>query len=105
MTRPTVSELPPAANGDTMRTGLAGQSCAAAGAQSASNAPSDAAINPVRFITGTSGLRDLAGVDLEDFVETPARDLAAGRKPDAVGLLHVLDDRAHSPRAAGAARN
>src|SRR3981081_587492 len=30
--RPIVSELPPAANGDTIRTGFLGQSCALAGA-------------------------------------------------------------------------
>jgi hypothetical protein len=36
--------------------------------------------------------RDTIG--LEDLLQAPARDFAAGRKPDAAGLLHVLDDRA-----------
>src|ERR1700754_3532349 len=77
MTRPTVSDEPPAANGETMRTARVGQSCADTGAPSASNALSDAKTNR-RFIAAPSGLRDLAGVELEHLVEAPARDLAAG---------------------------
>src|SRR5258706_11432335 len=103
---PTKSDAPPAAKGDTIRTARVGQSCAPADAQSVSNAQSDAAINPpARIIGSPSALRDLGGVDLEHLVETPARDLTAGRKPDAVGILHVLDDRPHRAGATGPARN
>src|SRR5258708_30190409 len=49
----------------------------------------------------------LAGcrLHLEHFVEAPAGDLAAGREPYAVGLLHVLDDAAQGLGPPGPARN
>src|SRR5712672_163757 len=49
MRRPIVSELPPAAKGDTMRTGRAGQSCAGAAAPSTKQAT---AIEAGRRATG-----------------------------------------------------
>src|SRR5262245_5365443 len=104
MTFPTTSDALPAANGETMRTERVGQSCA--DAPCINSAPIAIAINPAkRFIAAPSALRDLAGVDLEHLVEAPARDLAAGREPHAVGVLHVLDDRAHGAGAAGTTRD
>jgi hypothetical protein len=64
-----VSELPPAAKGDTMRTGLCGQSCAlAAPAPAATTAPSIAAVRPRLHIPRRSFERaDIAGLAVAFF--------------------------------------
>ena len=52
-----------------------------------------------------SRTRAALSMRLEQLVDAPARDLAAGRDPDAVGRLHVLNDGAQRLCASGTAGN
>src|SRR3954452_2752634 len=89
MRRPIVSELPPAAKGDTMRTGRAGQSCACAVAPSTMQA---AAIQAGRRATGL--MAPAASGNPATLFASPPR---LGRSPG--GPHYRLADRGGNRRA------